>query len=250
LNIEQIFYAITTTITVFLTVLTLQRLLSGWWRTYYLLGLVLVLGLTAVVPPIASWASNGNWKLSSAQRLYWLQALTAQTAMALLVLQLIYRVGRETPARATLIRMLTLGSVLVVGVSVAVHFDKRPNTFMASVARDLTFLSAILNMVLWRFLMQVRKKDFLLLAVSAGLGIQCTGDAIGHSFRILARQVGAANEIYEFGNILMSLSAVMTVAIWHTAFSRSKYKADQKTGGPNPEESNEVVTASHTHPAG
>jgi hypothetical protein len=250
LNIEQIFYAITTTVTIFLTVLTLQRLLSGWWRHYYLLGLILVLGLAAVVPPVASWVSNGNWKLSSAQRLYWIQALIAQTAMGLLVLQLIYRVGRETPARATLIRMLTLGSVLVAAISVAVHFDKRPNTFMASVTRDLTFLSAILNMVLWRFLMQVRKKDFLLLAVSAGLGIQCTGDAIGHSFRILARQVGTVNVIYEFGNVLMSLSAVMTVAIWHTAFSRSKYKADQKTGGPDPDDASEVVAASHTHPAG
>ena len=250
MTIEQIFYAITTTVTILLTVLTLQRLLSGWWRHYYLLGLILVFGLAAVIPPVASWASNGNWKLSSAQRLYWIQALTAQGAMALLVLQLIYRVGRETPARAALIRLLTLGSVLVAAISVAVHFDKRPNTFMASVTRDLTFLSAILNMILWRFLMQVRKKDFLLLAVSAGLGIQCTGDAVGHSFRLLAKQVGSAQLIYDFGNILMSLSAVMTVAIWHTAFSRSKYPGNPKTGNTESDTANDVVAVSHRHPAG
>jgi len=231
LNIEQIFYTITTTITVILTVLTLHRLLSDWWRTYYLVGLILVLGLTTIVPPIASWASNGNWKLASAQRLYWIQALMAQVAMFLLVLQLIYRVGRETPARSTLIRFLTLGSVLATVISIAIHFDKRPNTFMASVTRDLTFMAAILNMILWRFLIQVRKRDFLLLAVSAGLGIQCTGDAIGHSFRVLARQTGASTVIYEFGNVLMSLSAVITIAIWHTAFSRSKYKAAPDQAG-------------------
>lgn len=229
MNIEQIFYAITATTTVTLTVLTLQRLLSGWWRTYYLLVLVLVLGFAAVVPLFASWASNGNWKLPSAQRLYWMQALAYQIAISLLVLQLIYRAGRETPSRATLIRVLTVGSIFAALVSVTVHFDKKPNTFMASVTRDLTFLAALLNMVLWRFLMQVRKREFLLLAVSAGVGIQCTGDAIGHSFRIVAKQVGSADLIYEIGNILMSLVAVMTVAIWYIAFSRSKYRAASPT---------------------
>ncbi len=244
--IEQVFYTVTTSITMVLTVLTLQRLLSGWWRRYYLLGLILVLGLTSVVPGISAWVSNGSFRLSGVQKLYWMQALMAQVAMALLVLQLIYRVGREMPAQARLVRFLTYVSILAAGTSVAIHFDNRPNTFMALVARDLTFLAAILNMILWRFLIQVRRRDFLLLAVSAGVGIQCTGDAIGHSFRILARQVGSATVIYEFGNVLMSLSAVLTVAIWHTAFSRSKYKASQESGG----DANPVVSASNTHPAG
>ncbi|MFN0101260.1 MAG: hypothetical protein ACKV2U_04115 [Bryobacteraceae bacterium] len=230
MHIEQIFYGITTAITLVLTVLTLQRLLSGWWRQYYLLGVILVLVLVAVVPPVASYASNGNWTLSSAQKLYWIQALAFQLAMLLLVLQLIYRVGRETPAQATLVRLLTLASIAAALISVFLHFDNRPNMFMASVTRDLTFLAAILNLVLWRFLLQLRKRDFLVLAVSAGLGIQCTGDTIGHTFRILARQAGSAGALYEIGNILMSLAAVMTIAIWHTAFSRSKYRVEGKAG--------------------
>ena len=244
--IEQIFYTVTASITMVLTVLTLQRLLSGWWRRYYLLALILVLGLASVVPPIASWVGNGSFRLSGGQRLYWMQALMSQVALALLVLQLIYRVGREIPGRATLVRFLTFASILAAGISVAFHFDNRPNAFMALVARDLTFLAAILNMILWRLLIQVRKRDFLLLAVSAGVGIQCTGDAIGHSFRILAKQVGQATVISEFGNVLMSLSAVLTVAIWHTAFSRSKYKAPQEST----DETNPIVSVSGTHLAG
>ena len=246
MDIEPIFYAITTTVTVVLTVLTLQRLLSGWWRHYYLLGLILVLGLASVVPPIASYVSIGNYTLSGAQKMYWIQALVAQTAIALLVLQLIYRVGRELPAHVTLIRFLIIGSILAAGFSVTVHFELSPNIFMASITRDLTFLGALLNMILWRFLMKVRKRDFLLLAVSAGVGIQCTGDAIGHSFRILARQMGSANQIYEFGNILMSLSAVMTIAIWHMAFSRCKYPAIPRAG----DEPKTMVSGSSTRMAG
>ena len=246
LDIEPIFYAITATITIVLTILTLHRLLSGWWRHYYLLGLILVLGLAAVVPPIASYVSNGSYKLSGVQRMYWTQALVSQTAITLLVLQLIYRVGRESPALATLIRFLIIGSILAAGISVTIHFELRPNIFMASVTRDLTFLAAILNMVLWKFLIQVRKREFLLLAVSAGVGIQCTGDAIGHSFRLLNRHVGSGSVIYELGNVVMSLAAVMTIAIWYTAFSRSKYPAIQKPG----DEPKTLVSGSSTRMAG
>ncbi len=222
MDIEQIFYALTTTITLSLAVLTLQRLLSGWWRQYYLLALLLVLLLVGVVPPIASFVSQGNWTLQSAQRLYWTLSLGSQLTMFLFVLQLIYRVGRELPNQGALVRMLTLGAVCVAAASVVLHFDKRPNSFMTSVTRDLTFITALLNVVLWRLLLRLRKRDFLVLAVSAGVGIQCTGDAIGHSLRLLGKQ---ATMMHDTGNILMSLAAVMTIAIWHTAFSRSRYRA-------------------------
>lgn len=247
MDIEQIFYGLTTTVALGLAVLTLQRLLSGWWRQYYLLGAILVLLLVGVVPAIASYVSNGNWTLASAQKMYWMLALASQLTTFLFVLQLIYRVGKELPSRATLIRLLTLAALLLAAGSVFVHFEKRPNAFMTSLTRDLTFLAALLNMVLWKFLVQLRKRDFLLLAVSAGLGIQCTGDAIGHSFRMLGRQGSGSTAIHDFGNIIMSLASVLTIAIWHTAFSRSKYKAPQPAA-PEPKNAAESVDASPTHP--
>ncbi len=247
MDIEQIFYGLTTTVALGLAVLTLQRLLSGWWRQYYLLGAILVLLLVGVVPAIASYVSNGNWTLASAQKMYWMLALASQLTTFLFVLQLIYRVGKELPSRATLIRLLTLAALLLAAGSVFVHFEKRPNAFMTSLTRDLTFLAALLNMVLWKFLVQLRKRDFLLLAVSAGLGIQCTGDAIGHSFRMLGRQGSGSTAIHDFGNIIMSLASVLTIAIWHTAFSRSKYKAPQPAA-LEPKNEAESVDASPTHP--
>lgn len=250
MDIEQIFYGLTTTITLTLAVLTLQRLLSGWWRQYYLLGIVLVLLLVGVVPGIASYVSNGNWTLASAQRMYWILALAYQVTIFLLVLQLIYRVGNEVASRASLVRMLTLGGIVAAAISVLVHFDNRPNTFMTAVTRDLTFLAAMMNMVLWRFLIQVRKRDFLLLAVCAGLGIQCTGDAIGHSFRMLARQSGPSAGMHEFGNIIMSLSSVITIAIWHTAFSRAKYKGQNPVSAVKAPDPEAVGNPTNPHPLG
>ncbi|MBI2690199.1 MAG: hypothetical protein HYX27_28160 [Acidobacteria bacterium] len=225
--LEQIFYAITTSITLGLAVRTLQFLLSKWVRQYYLLILILVLLLMVVVPPIASYVSIGNWQLESAQRMYWGVSALYQFATFLLLLQLIFRVGRELPAQATLVRTLSLAAIAAVCISVFIHLDKRLNAFMGSVNRDLTFFSALINMVLWRFLLQLRKRDYLLLAVSAGIGIQCTGDAIGLSLRFIGKQMGQAHAFLEFGNILMSLSSVITLLIWHTAFSRSRTTAEK-----------------------
>ena len=224
MDIERIFYGITTVATLTFAVLTLQRLLSGWWRSYYLLVLILVLVIAAVVPPAASYVSLGNWSLVSAQRLYWTQALIYQVLILALVLQLIHRVGHALPNTGALIRTLTIGALTVSALSAFAHSGLRINSFMTAVTRDLTFLSAVLNLVLWKLLLQWKKRDFLLLAVSAGLGLQCTGDAIGHSLRILGKQAAGPSAIHDFGNVLMSLSAVLTVAIWHTAFSRSRYK--------------------------
>ena len=71
-------------------------------------------------------------------------------------------------------------------------------------------------------------------------------EEIRSRLRILAKQAGSATVIYEFGNVLMSLSALLTVLIWHTAFSRSKYKAPQEAG----RDAHSNVSASSTHLAG
>jgi hypothetical protein len=224
LDIEQIFYGLTTSVTLCLAVLTLHHLLSGWWRQYYLLALFLVLMLAGVVPATVSYLSSGNWAMESVQKMYWTLAGASQIAMFLFVLQLIHRVGIESAAQKPLLRGLTPAAFAGAGISALVHSDLRLNSFMTVLTRDLTFMAALLNMVLWRYLIGGKKRDFLLLAVSAGVGIQCTGDAIGHSFRFLGRHGGSSRTILEFGNVVMALASVITIAIWHTAFSRIKYR--------------------------
>ena len=246
MDIEKIFYTITTTVTWALTVLTLHRLLMGWWRRYYLLALILILILIGIVPAASTYTNFGNWSSVSAQKLFWMLALASQFSIFLLVLQLIFRAGRELPSQAALIRWLTFGAITMAGISVFSHYPKKPNLFMTSLTRDMTFLSALLNMILWRFLLQMKKRDFLLLAVSAGLGIQCTGDAIGHSIRILGKHLGSAGAMQEFGNVVMALSAVLTIGIWHTAFSRRK---NMETVAASPSPRNACAALRETNPA-
>ena len=101
-----------------LAVLTLQRLLSGWWRKYYLLAAILVLQLAQMAPGIATYLNNGGWSLSNAQRMYWILSLSGQATMYLLVLQLIARVGKESPAHRMLLRGLSVAAVAAAGVLV------------------------------------------------------------------------------------------------------------------------------------
>lgn len=229
---EQIFYAITTTLSLVLAVRTLHLLLSKWVKQYYLLIAILVLLILGVVPYISSHVQIGSWKLESAQKLYWGLAMCSQLATFTLLLQLIYRVGKEVPGQGMRVRMLTVIAVTAAAISFYVHSDQRMNSFMGSVARDLTFGSALINLVLWRFLLQIRKRDFIQLAVSAGIGIQCTGDAIGLSLRFLGKQIGETRTFLEFGNILMSLTAVLTLVIWHSAFVKARNRKESPPPAP------------------
>jgi hypothetical protein len=231
LEFGHIFYGITAAFTLTLAVLTLQRLLSGWWRQYYLLAFLLVLLLVIAVPAISSFVDYGDWTSTAAQKMYWTLSLTYQVATFFFVLQLIYRVGKDLPTQASLVRGLTIGALLIAGLSVLVHSDRKLNAFMTLVSRDLTFLMALLNLILWKFLLQIRKRSPLLLAVSAGLGIQCAGDAIGHSIRLLSRQFASPATVHEIGNMVMSMAGVVTIAVWYKAFSRAKYGAGETPAG-------------------
>lgn len=222
---EYIFYAISAPLTLALAGMTLHRLLSGWWKQYYLLVLLLVLLIVGVVPAISSYANYGDWTSAAAQKMYWTLALAQQAVTFALVLQLIYRTGEELPAQASVVRLLTLVAVIAAGVSVYLHMDRKTNTFMTLVARDLTFLTALSNLVLWRFLLVLRKRPPELLAVSVGLGIQCAGDAIGHSLRMMSRHFDPSSMVHEFGNIFMSLSSAVMVLVWYSTFTRHKYGA-------------------------
>jgi len=49
--------------------------------------------------------------------------------------------------------------------------------------RNLNFSAAILDLGLWALLIGARRKDYTLLLLSGGLGVQFTGNAIGQALR-------------------------------------------------------------------
>jgi len=200
-----------------LMVLTLQRLLVGWWRRYPLLTLLLVLNILSIVPTLLPIIGVNPWNDVSTKT-YWVPSAIYQVTLFMFVLQMTYRAGVESNRSASVVRILTLCGFLIGVASVTIHWDPRVlSRFLTHVTRDLTFAAAAMNMVLWSFLLKMPKRDILLMTVCAGLGIQCAGDALGHSARLVDKST------HEAGNMIMSITSLLTMLIWHQAFTKAKY---------------------------
>src|ERR1700736_1530076 len=90
-------------------------------------------------------------------------------------------------------------------------FDERHvSRWMTSVSRNLSFCEEILNLILWALLIQRRESDYLLLMVSAGTGVQGTGEAIGHTLRLYAHH---GSPIWA-PNLLVYLAEILCLGIW------------------------------------
>src|SRR5216684_2882064 len=61
------------------------------------------------------------------------------------------------------------------------------SVWMTPVTRNLSFAEEILNFMLWTALIRNRDYDRLLLFISAGIGVQVTGEVIGHTIRTFMR---------------------------------------------------------------
>jgi hypothetical protein len=141
---------------------------------------------------------------------YWLDEFVLQALVFVVVMSLIWQATGEARSRRPLRTALTVGSLLVAGISFVVHFDPHvaPGLWMTPWARDLNFASAILDMVLWALLIAKRQKDSRVLMLSGGLGIMFTGEAIGESLRNMSRSVVLA------GGVLMVLTNLVFLYIW------------------------------------
>ena len=92
--------------------------------------------------------------------------------------------------------------------------------------RDLDFGAAILALGLWAVLLNSREKDYRILMVAGGLGIQFTGGAIGQAGRDLS------HSLWVVMGDLTYLTNLMCLYIWWQAFRQPRH---QSLPGPPPE---------------
>ena len=129
--------------------------------------------------------------------------------------------------------LLTLIVLSSVCVSLYIHSASagRFILWMTQVARDLSFAAVVLTLLLWLILISSRKKEYQLLMVIGGLGLQFTGEAIGQSLR----QIGLHDHngpILIVGNLIAGLAQVLRLYVWSQAFRRAG-TSDEKEEEPD-----------------
>jgi len=187
---------------------------SRAWRRYPFLFAYLLVGLVFQVIALAIYARGGVESPRYAMQ-YWTSDVVNHGLILLLVLFLIREalVGDRGPDMTTF--MIVAPVVVFVGVTLYLLYDPLSGRhWIFPLSRNLSFIEEVLNFVLWTILIRNRSREVVLLLVSAGLGIQVTGEVIGRTIRLYAR----SPSISWLPDAIVLLCEVGALFIWYRAF--------------------------------
>jgi hypothetical protein len=147
--------------------------------------------------------------------LYWTDEILLNLLLFLMVITFTYRAVGDSPMRPILGKLL--GAIFVVVLLLPILIFKGPafrsTSWLNHTSQLLSFCAAILNLGLWSALVSNRRRDRLLLSVSAGLGIAVTGAAISYG----VRGFFSLHWIW-VPDVFMSATFVICMIIWCWAF--------------------------------
>jgi hypothetical protein len=197
-------------------------MLGGAWRRYPVLFAYIGLTFALSAPMSLAFLAGGATWTGVSQSAYWMLSLSMQLCGVVLVLSLLRRAGDKRPEIVRLVGWLSLAFLAALGGSAVWHFEVfaagRPNRWMTFVSRDVAVVSAGFNLLLWSVLLSNRRRDHTLLLVSAGLGLQCSIDAIGHALRFFP------NELRDAGNFVISAGSILTSYLWFRIFQPTAFR--------------------------
>ena len=159
-------------------------------------------------------ASQFLGKTSSSFKLYyWCAELVRQSALFAMVVSLAMHVVPSGRRNEMLTRLIALiGGAVWIG-SVILCYSPHLNTWMVSVIRNLSFFTGVLNLGVWFAYARSRIRDVRRLIIAAGLGLQMTGEAIGHAIR----QLNLSNQVSLAASIFIVLTHFICLFLWWRA---------------------------------
>lgn len=192
--------------------LTLSALLATSWREFWPIVVYLscLLG-TTVGDILFSFEPSPDQRLYF--RYYYIAEFARQTALYAVVTSLVLRVLPPSKKRGTLIRLLVCLAIVFWAGSLLVHKHPMITHWMNPVIRNLSFSSALANMILWLIMIASEKKDNRLLMITGALGIQMTGDAIGQSLIMQKTET-----IARIGQYVAVITHFICLYVWWQAF--------------------------------
>ncbi len=168
---------------------------------------------------VASVTTSLYFFLFRGARFYGLIYWILEFFLNVLVIAVIVSLMRKAAGKSPPWGGLAAAAVVVLGIAIAVvlAFDVRIGFWMTGTVRNLSFFEELLNLALWMMLVQQGHAPPKVLWVSAGLGIQVTGDVLGHTLRLFASK----SAIWA-PNALMNVCEITALLIWLYAFCRSR----------------------------
>jgi hypothetical protein len=222
-------------------ILVMSALLRGAYKRYpFVFIYSLVLLLTSVVD-VATISGVGKFSQQLAPDYYRSEAFR-QVLLFAVVVSLMDRALQDRALRQHLRIYLLSGAAVALGVSLWIHSNVQFYSLrMTLVGRDLSFGSAVLNLLLWSILISSKRRDRELLLITGGLGLQFTGEALGQSLRQIAGQHRNLVILW-FGNLFLVTAHIVRLYVWWEAFRSRRSEVRLKDGGPQADAPNVLPT--------
>ncbi len=196
---------------IILDVVVLYLLINGPRRRFPLVAVFCAMQI------VVTCAVVGVSLVSQNRRLYlatsWTGDLVAHAVISLLMISLIRQTLDDNDARDKTVLLIALGVICFALVSAYVFYDPLLGRWMTPLSRNLSFGEEVLNLILWSILLKGRGSGHLFLMVSAGIGVQVTGEVIGHTLRLYT-----SRSTVWVPNTLVYVSEVVCLCIWVWAF--------------------------------
>jgi len=144
---------------------------------------------------------------------YWCAELVRQSVLFAMVVSLAMHVVPSGRRNEMLTRLIALSGGAVWIGSVIWCYSPHLNTWMVSVIRNLSFFTGVLNLGVWFAYAKSRIRDVRRLIIAAGLGLQMTGEAIGHAIR----QLDLSNQVSLAASIFIVLTHFICLFLWWRA---------------------------------
>jgi hypothetical protein len=198
------------------SLLLVSLLFRSNFRRYPLLLVYSVVVLAATVAEVSVLNALGT-KSIGYRNLYMADEVIVDLLLFLMVIVMTYQAMGENPLRAKVGRLL---GIVVVGVLLLPFVLFRGPIFglrwFYETSQMLNFGGAIMNLALWTALLGNKKRDPLLLSVSAGLGVAVTGAAI--TYGLLHFRWAASGTAHDLVNLMKSMAYLASLVIWCWTF--------------------------------
>ncbi len=208
-----------------LQALLVYLLLRGPFQKYFIIFLYASVYLLTSLAEVIVIQKLGKAAPAYAQ-VYWTNEIVLDILLFLLVIVLTYRATEGSPLRGTVGKLLAVVAILAALLPFVIgsrpYFSLR---WFRATAQILNFGGAIMNLGLWTALIGSQRKDPQLLAVSAGLGVAVTGQAVYYGLRLLT----TAPLVRSISDVVNVITYLAGVAIWCWAFRPVKRAPQSST---------------------
>jgi hypothetical protein len=199
------FWSSTILLGVVLQLLIISSLFRGSFRRFPVLSVYSIVSFLITVAESSAFLRLYSW--NSTIRMYWIDEIIIQILVFALVISLVSKALQSGQKFKSASASLSGIALIVIALAIALAYSSTESTnrWMTEASRNLSFASAILNLLLWSVLLSQKNKDAQLMMLSGGFGIQTTGKAMGHSIRSLG--------FWNSGNVFIVLTYLLSLAI-------------------------------------